>query len=212
MRSAAEELRMTAADPVSQRVGEVVVRQSGYLDRMIDALLDISQLQRDCLPIVHSDVDLYTVVEESVEPCRAELESKNQRLVVELPDEPVQMRGDQSRIIQIVRSLLENAVKFTGNGGSVYLLVNTVGPDIEVVVRDTGRGLAREELERVFDPFVQLRPDEPSDPDTNPETGLGISLCIAQHLVALHNGTIRVESAGPGEGAQFSVRLPLAGA
>lgn len=202
VRTAAEELRMTAADPNSQRMGEIIFRQVEHMERMVEALIDLSLLQRGRLQMAHASVELLRVIELAVEDCRPALESKSQRLTVNMPEHPLQVLGDEPRLVQIVRNLLDNAVKFTTNGGSIHLSIAAVGSQAEIQVQDTGCGLTPTALERLFDPFV-------SEPTPQAEAGMGVSLNIARHLVELHNGTLSATSGGPGEGSQFCVSLPL---
>src|ERR1700761_6593037 len=106
VREAAEELRMTAADPQSQRIGEVIIRQVGQMSGMIDAILDVSRLERGHLQTTPEPLDLYKVLEVAVEDCRPALEAKSQRLMVEMPDGPLVIEGDETRMVQIVRNLM----------------------------------------------------------------------------------------------------------
>src|SRR5436190_779219 len=103
VRAAAEELRMTAADPNSQRMGEIIYRQVEHMERMVAALLDLSLLQRGRLQLAHSSVELLHVIESAVEQCRPALESKSQRLIVDMPEHAARIAGDESRLVQIVR-------------------------------------------------------------------------------------------------------------
>jgi signal transduction histidine kinase len=202
VKAAAEELRMTAADPNSQRMGEIIFRQVEHMERMLDALLDLSLLERGHLQMALSSIELLGVIELAVEECRPALESKGQRLILNLPDEALRIEGDELRLVQIVRNLLDNAVKFTPDGGSIHLSIAAAGSQAEIQVQDTGCGLTPTVLSRLFDPFVLAFTAEE-------ETGVGVSLSITKHLVELHQGTISAASAGPGQGSQFCVRLPL---
>jgi signal transduction histidine kinase len=203
VRAAAEELRMTAADPNSQRMGEIILRQVEHMERMVGALLDLSLLERGRLQMAHSSVELLRVIELAVEACRPALESKGQRLILNIPEQALRTQGDELRLVQIVRNLLDNAVKFTADGGSIHLSIAAVGSQAQIQVRDTGCGLTPTVLSRLFDPFVWAS-------TAQTEAGTGMSLNITKHLVELHNGTISATSAGPGQGSQFCVSLPLA--
>jgi signal transduction histidine kinase len=203
VRAAAQELRMTAADPNSQRMGEIIFRQVDYMERMVDALIDLSLLQRGRLQMAHSSVELLRIIELAVEECRPALESKSQRLILSMPEQALRIEGDELRLVQIVRNLLDNAVKFTPDGGSIHLSIAGVGSQAQIQVQDTGCGLTPTVLSRLFDPFVLA-------PTAQADGGVGVSLSITRHLVELHKGTISATSAGPGEGSQFCVSLPLA--
>jgi signal transduction histidine kinase len=204
VRAAAEGLRMTATDPNSQRIGEIIFRGVGQMDQMIEAVLDASLLERGRLQTTHSDVQLQRVIESAVEECRPALESKSQRLILQMPDQPLRIQGDELRLVQIVQNLLDNAVKFTPEGGSIHLSIAAVGSHAQIQVQDTGCGVTPTLLPRLFEPFAVGA----STPHT--EAGLGLSLIITKHLVELHNGTISAYSTGPGQGSQFCVTLPVA--
>jgi len=204
VRTAADELRMTAADPNSQRMGEIIFRQVEQLERMVDGFLDLSLLRRGRLQMTRSSVELLRVIESAVEHCRPVLESKSQRLILSLPEQALQIDGDELRLVQIVRNLLDNAVKFTPDGGSIHLSLAAAGSQAQIQVRDTGCGLTPTVVSRLFDPFVLVTSTADAEP------GVGLSLSITKHLVELHNGTIHADSAGPGQGSQFYVSLPLA--
>jgi signal transduction histidine kinase len=203
VRAAAEELRMTAADPNSQRMGEIIFRQVEHMERMVDALLDLSLLERGRLQMTHSIVELLRVIELAVEECRPALESKGQRLILNMPEHALRIHGDELRLVQIVRNLLDNAVKFTGDGGSIQLSIAGAGSRAQIEVQDTGCGLTPTALSRLFDPLGLVSAAQA-------EGGIGVSLNITRRLVELHSGTISAASAGPGQGSQFCVSLPLA--
>src|SRR5882762_6796978 len=153
VRTAAEELRMTATDPNSQRMGEIIFRQVEHMERMVDALLDLSLLERGRLQMAHSSVELLRVIELAVEECRPALESKGQRLTLNMPEQALRIHGDELRLVQVVRNLLANAVRFTADGGSIHLSIAGAGSRAEIQVQDTGCGLTPTDLARLFDPF-----------------------------------------------------------
>jgi signal transduction histidine kinase len=206
VKAAAEELRMTAPDPNSQRIGELILRQVGDMDRILEAVLDVSCLERGRLQTARNPLDLYRVLEAAVEECRPALEAKSQRLIVELPDEPLQVEGDEPRLVQVMRNLLDNAVKFTPEAGSIHLSIAAAGSHAEIQVQDTGCGMTPTLLSRLFDPFAV------ATSTAHTEDGLGLGLIITKHLVELHEGTLTAHSDGPGQGAQFCVSLPLVSA
>jgi signal transduction histidine kinase len=200
-KSAAEELRMTATDPNSQRIGELVLSQMSHMDRMVEAMLDLSLLEQGRLQAVKTDVDLMQVLEAAVEDCRPALEAKSQRLVLQIPQYDLQVRGDRRRLVQIVRALLENAVKFTPDEGSIHLSIVLEDDRVQIRVEDTGCGVSPEHLSQVFTPFALAH--------VHKDGSLGISLSVTKRLVELHHGTISADSAGPGQGARFSLTLPV---
>ena len=121
-----------------------------------------------------------------------------------MADGPLPVRGDGARLTQIVSNLLNNAAKFTGEGGHVTLRVRRMTPHLVLSVADNGDGIPSHMLERVFDMFTQLE-----GPRTGSEDGLGIGLALVKRLVEMHNGEIEVHSAWPGGGSEFIVRLPM---
>jgi CheY-like chemotaxis protein/anti-sigma regulatory factor (Ser/Thr protein kinase) len=125
------------------------------------------------------------------------------KLTVSFPPRPVSVEADPVRLEQILGNLLSNAIKYTPRGGEVELSARAHGPELEVRVRDTGIGIPADGLHRLFDPFVQVR-----GPKDYAKGGLGIGLALVRSLVELHGGTVRAESAGPGQGATFTVALP----
>jgi signal transduction histidine kinase len=203
VKAAAEELRMTASDPNSQRAGEVILRQVGLLDEMLESLLDASRLERGRLPMTRSPVNLMSVLEAAVEQCRPALEAKSQRFTLDMTDQPLDVEGDEPRLVQIIRYVFDNAVKFTPPGGSIHLSISATDSLVEIRVRDNGCGMSAERIPQIFTPFGV---DTTGSEDAG---GLGLSLSIAKRLVELHKGAITAQSGGPGEGSEFCVTLPL---
>ena len=194
---------MSATDPNSQRSGEIILGQVGQMDRMIQSLLELALLERGLLQITQAPVELQGIIEAAVEECRPALESKSQRLVFDMPDPLLQVNGDERHLVQIVRNLFDNAVKFTPAGGSIELSIAAVDSQVQIDVRDTGCGITPEFLPQLFDPFTL------EESEARAENGLGLSLTITKHLVELHHGTLTADSAGAGQGAKFRVCLPL---
>ena len=120
------------------------------------------------------------------------------------PKKPVKLLGDAQRLTQVFINLLNNAARYTAIGGHISLLVETNGADVTVFVADTGKGIAPELLERIFDPFTQLAPR-----DTDSQGGLGLGLALVRRIVELHGGTVEARSAGVGHGSEFVVTLPV---
>src|SRR5690606_38655470 len=152
-------------------------------------------------------LDLRQVIEHSFDAARSLIEEKGHALTVALPDEPVYVDGDSVRLTQVFGNLLTNAAKYTPNGGTIKLTVETEddGSTVAVRVKDDGEGIAPDMLERVFELFTQAH-----TPDSRTHTGLGIGLALVRNLVEMHGGYVNAASDGPGCGAEFTVRLPLA--
>ena len=172
--------------------------------RLISDLLDTSRIMSGTLRLERTTVDLQTVVQGALEVVELSATEKGVDLVVDHVPEIGTFSGDPSRLQQVIWNLLANAVKFTPKGGTVFVRVRRVGQSVEIVVRDTGIGIAREFLPSVFEPFRQA--DALSERSRG---GLGLGLSIVKHLVEGHGGTVQADSHGEGQGAVFTVRLPI---
>jgi signal transduction histidine kinase len=187
----------------SRRMCEVVQRQVRYLARIIDDMLDASQLTQGRLSLHKELIVLRTVIETAIETNTPLLAKCGHCLTVSLPVEPILLAADPLRVQQIVNNLLTNAGKYTEPGGSISVAVEAVGGVARIEVRDTGIGISSEALPRVFDLFHQG-----SDRPQGGFSGLGIGLALVKSLVEMHGGTITVHSDGVGTGSSFVVRLP----
>jgi signal transduction histidine kinase/CheY-like chemotaxis protein len=187
-----------------ERALEIIERNAQAQNQLIGDLLDISQVITGKLRIKPSQVDLTHLVEMAIEGVRPAADAKNIRIEAELETGSTIMRADGDRLQQVVWNLLTNAVKFTPKNGQVKVLLRRVSSDVELVVEDSGEGIAPEFLPHMFETFRQ------SDTSTTrPHGGLGIGLSIVKHLVELHGGHIEGRSPGKGQGATFVVRLPV---
>jgi PAS domain S-box-containing protein len=193
-------------NPVTaQRAVEVIRRNARMQVQMIDDLLDVSRIVAGKLRMTVQPVDLGTVIIAAVEGLRPAAEAKEIRFQLQLDSPPGQVSGDPDRLQQVAWNLVSNAVKFTPKGGRVLVRLERVESQVEVAVSDTGCGIAPEFLPHVFDRFRQA-----DATTTRVYGGLGLGLAIVRQLVELHGGTVRVESAGEGQGSTFTVSLPLA--
>ena len=181
----------------------VIGRQIRHLSRLVDDLLDVSRLTRGKIELRKRQEELRPIVEGAVETTRPVLEQKGHRLTVSLPDEPVCLEADATRIEQVIANLLHNAAKFTDPGGRIDLAVETDGPEVVLRVRDDGQGIEPELLPRIFDLFVQ---EDRSLARSH--GGLGIGLTLVRSLVERHGGRVEARSEGPGRGSEFVVRMP----
>jgi len=192
---------------------EVVVRKSAErIERaalsqaqLIEDLLDVSRITAGKLRLDVQRVDLPEVIRNAVESLKAAAESK--AIVLKLIADPRGgfVSGDKERLQQVIWNLLSNAIKFTGKGGKVDVTVQRINSHVEIIVRDTGCGIASEFLPYVFERFRQAEMGT-----ARGHSGLGLGLAIVRHLVELHGGTVSVDSAGEGKGATFTVALPVA--
>jgi PAS domain S-box-containing protein len=194
-----------------ERVRTMMERQVGHMVRLIDDLLDVSRITSGKIRLQRHPTALTTLVSTAIETNRAGLGAKQLALSVELPDAPLLLDVDPTRFVQIVSNLLHNAVKFTEPAGRIRIAARVRPPsngtegELELSVIDSGHGISRAMLPRVFDLFVQ---GEGAAQGT--QSGLGIGLALAQRLIGLHGGTIEARSEGPDQGSTFTIRLPLA--
>ncbi|MGH8564728.1 MAG: PAS domain-containing protein [Gammaproteobacteria bacterium] len=183
---------------------EMMERQVGQMVRLVDGLLDVSRISRGKIEVRRERVELASVVHHAVEACRPALECAKHDLTLTLPPQPVYLHGDPMRLAQVIGNLLNNACKFTDQGGLIWLTVEREGEQAVIRVRDTGIGIQADELPRIFEIFKQI--------DTSLErsvSGLGIGLTLVKTLLDMHGGTVEVRSAGVGQGSEFVVRLPI---
>ena len=190
--------------PLLRSTRDVIARQISHLTRLVDDLLDVGRIVTGKILLKSERLDYRAVVQASVEAATPEFDARQHRLSVTLPPEPVHMIGDATRLTQALQNLLNNAARYTPNGGDIRLDVRLDGAVAVTTVADNGRGIASHSLERIFELFEQ----EDSGRAPN-ESGLGIGLSLARTLVEQHSGTITAQSAGPGRGSTFTVRLPL---
>ena len=212
IRSAAHVLRHSAAhgpewatNEAIRSAAEMVERQVGHMVRLVDDLLDVSRVNLGKVELRRGRIDLSAVVHQVLETVRPGCESHGQELTTAFPPQPVYVDADPIRLAQIVGNLLNNACKFTPIGGGIWLMIEATGEQAVIRVRDTGIGIAAGQLSRIFEMFTQV--------DTSRErslSGLGIGLTLVKDLVEMHGGTVEAHSAGPGQGSEFVVRLPLA--
>ena len=184
---------------------EAIDRNTHVQTRLIDELLDVSRIVAGKVELELKPVDLTAVVAEVVESARQDPRAAAVVREPVIEDDIFTVIGDPVRLHQVVMNLVSNAVKFTPAQGRVDVLLRRVDNEAELVVRDTGIGIIADELPRIFDRFHQV-----DRSNTRRHGGLGLGLAIVRHLVQLHGGSVRAESAGRDLGACFTVRLPSA--
>ncbi|MEP6503306.1 MAG: HAMP domain-containing sensor histidine kinase [Betaproteobacteria bacterium] len=194
------------------RLGVILERQVLHLSRLIDDLMDVARMTSGKLHLDRRRFDLHEVLEHVVDVCQPAMQARHQHLVVTLPARPLTVDGDVVRLAQVFANLLDNAAKYTPEGGRIALSC-TAGAcptgagagAVTITVADNGIGITPEALPRIFDPFMQ----DPLAVDFGKQ-GLGIGLTLVRELVRAHGGTVTAAGAGAGLGSEFVVVLPLA--
>jgi PAS domain S-box-containing protein len=204
VRNSLELMKLAGSDPaLLAQARSTMERQIAQMVRLIDDLLDVSRITRNRLELRRKLVDLAPIVLHAVEATRPLFEQARHELFVALPPEPIRLDADPERLTQVFGNLLTNACKYTEPGGRVWLDAEPQDDVVVVRVHDTGIGIPADRLPEVFDLFTQMdRSLERS------QGGLGIGLSLVKQIVEMHGGEVKAESAGPGEGSSFSVRLP----
>jgi PAS domain S-box-containing protein len=206
IRNAAQVLKLVGPQDANQQwAREVIERQTKHLTHLVDDLLDVSRITRGKVTLVREPLDLATIIHRAIETSRPLIESSRHQLTVVLPPETVRLDGDVTRLVQVVGNLLNNAAKFTEEGGQIRIEAAREGAEAVIRVRDNGLGLPADLLPHVFDLFTQA--DRSLD---RSQGGLGIGLTLVRRLVEMHGGRVEAQSDGPGRGSEFIVRLPAA--
>lgn len=212
IRNGLEVIRLAGVTGVVEQARIMMDRQLTQLVRLVDDLLDISRVSTGKLELRKERIELKAVIETAVETSLPAIEQAGHAFAVEVPDEPIFVDGDPTRLAQVVSNLLNNSAKYTHRGGHIRLTVELAsrvasapGADVVVSVADDGIGIPPDMLEKVFGMFAQV--DRTLEKTTG---GLGIGLSLVKGLVEMHGGTSEARSEGKGRGSEFVVRLPLA--
>jgi len=184
---------------------DVIARQTAQLTRLVDDLLDVSRITLGKITLNRSALDLRSIVAQAVEAAQPLLSARQHHLTVDVPAAPLPIWGDGARLTQIISNLLNNAARFTADGGHIALAVRREGGRAVLSVKDDGIGIQADMRERVFDMFTQIE-----WPAQRKQEGLGIGLALVKRLVEMHDGDIEARSEGPGCGSELIVRLPMA--
>ncbi len=182
----------------------IIEQQLAHMTRLIGDLLDLSRSSTGKLRLHFRDVDLLELINDVARASRHTMDTRLQRFHVDLPLQPITLVADPIRLAQILSNLLDNASKYTPEGGDIHLTAGMQAENIVIRVVDSGIGISAAGLRRVFEPFAQ---------DTHAMAfngqGLGIGLTVVKELVEGHGGTVEVISAGVGLGSEFLITLPL---
>jgi PAS domain S-box-containing protein len=203
------ELMRAHADDASganrERVQAMMQRQVDHMVHLVDDLLDMARLSEGKVELRRAAVSLDEVVHDALEISMPQVEAGGHRLDLRLPEAPVALHVDRHRIAQVLSNLLNNAAKYTPQGGRIEVEARVQDDEVAISVTDNGIGIGPELLPHVFDMYVQAHTHH-----SMAQGGLGVGLNLVRRLVELHGGRVGAESAGAGQGSRFTVRLPLA--
>jgi signal transduction histidine kinase len=188
----------------ADEIRQMMDRQLAHLVRLIDDLLDVSRISQGKIELRKERIQVADIISAAVEISRPAVDAAGHALRIDLPKDPVWLEADHTRLSQVIGNLLNNAVKYTPEGGLIRLSARADGDDVVIGVTDNGIGIPRDMLSAVFQLFAQV--DQHLD---RARGGLGIGLALVRQLVLLHGGTVEAESAGLNRGSTFTIRIPL---
>jgi PAS domain S-box-containing protein len=196
--------KLDTIEPKLKWARDVVDRQVDHLVRLVNDLLDVSRIVQGKLTLKIGLVDLVTAINQAVETSHPLIESRHHTLSVTVPEDPVYLEGDHVRLVQVVSNLLDNAAKYTPEGGRIWLTTATENGEAIISIRDNGEGISGALLPHLFDAFTQA-----TRTLDRTQGGLGLGLMIVHKIVEMHGGKVEVKSEGLGKGSEFLIRLPL---
>lgn len=205
IQSSVDVMRAGADQPRQARARDVIERQGQHMARLLSELLDIARVTRGKIVLQREPFELRTVIEDALQAVGTAAAAGQQEVRVVLPPEPITIDGDATRIKQVIVNLLDNAIKYTPPRGQLALAVSLEEQHVVIEVKDSGVGIAVDDLPYIFDPFVQA--NRTLDRCGG---GLGIGLTLVRTLVDMHGGEVLASSSGRDRGSEFTVRLPLA--
>ena len=204
IRNAVEVIRRVGSgEPMLGMARDIIDRQAAHLARLVDELLDVSRISQGKIALRKESVELGKIVAQSVETARPLIDQRGQKLVQDGPPGTVWLSADPARLAQVLANLLNNASKYTPEGGRIDLVVGATAGEATLVVRDNGSGIEPQLLPHVFELFVQGERSLDRS-----QGGLGVGLTLVKRLVEMHNGRVEASSEGLGRGATFKVTLP----
>lgn len=204
IRNGAELLRTLCSDPRQTQVVDMMSRQIVHLTRLLDDLLETARLRRGLVTLHRQSIDVGSIIQDALDAIRPAIDARRQNLLVSLPANPVRMHCDSTRLVQVLQNLLDNANRFTTEGGTLWLKAEVADDELIFEVSDDGEGIDPQLLPRLFNVFAQGE-----QPLHRPLGGLGVGLAICRNVVEMHGGTISAHSEGRGRGSHFTVRLPI---
>jgi signal transduction histidine kinase len=204
IRTAAELLKRVLTEDVMEDVQLVIERQVAHMSRLVEDLLDSARVNAGKFRLEPTGVELVDILNLAAETCRPAIAARHQHLTLRLPSDALPVEGDPVRLAQVFCNLLDNASKYTQDGGEITVTGATADDTVTITVSDNGIGIAPDALASIFDMYVQ---DERAL--TRRKGGLGIGLAVVRDLVEAHGGKIVARSAGENLGSEFVVTLPL---
>lgn len=204
LRTGLEIIKRTDLAPDTKRARDMMERQLLQMVRLIDDLLDVARITQGRLELKRAAIHLQDAIQAGIEGAMPLVDAAGHRLIVEMPEEAIELSGDSTRLAQVVNNLLSNAAKYTPQGGSITLRTFRTNGTVTISISDSGLGIPSDMLESIFDMFGQV--NQTLD---RSQGGLGIGLAIVRKIVEMHGGDVRAESAGVGKGSTFTVHLPV---
>lgn len=180
--------------------------QAHHLSRLIEDLLDVARIDQGKISLQRERVTVQSIIDSAVDTSRPKIDAGRHDLTVDVPDAPIWLDGDFTRLSQVLSNLLTNAAKYTPSEGRIQVSANRIEDRVRIDVADNGVGVPQEMQVRVFDLFTQSK-----GPDDRSREGLGIGLALVRQLVEMHEGAVELESAGAGAGSRFTVWFPIVG-
>ena len=204
--TAAQLLRVRHADEKARTMAsEIIVRQVRHMTALVDDLLDVSRVTRGLVELHMTTLDLKQIVGSAVEQALPLIEARRHALEVRMPPQRAHVRGDRTRLVQVIANVLNNAAKYTPSNGRIVLTLEVDDSHARIAITDNGNGIAPALLPDIFDLFIQGE----RSPDRT-QGGLGLGLALVRSLTTLHGGSATAESPGEGQGSTFTITLPLA--
>jgi signal transduction histidine kinase/ActR/RegA family two-component response regulator len=206
IRNSLQILRLTGeSDPTLQRVREMMERQLNLMVRLVDDLLEVSRITRGKIDLHMEALSVASVIRAAIETSRPVIDAGHHAITIDVPSGLPGLRGDAMRLAQVFANLLNNAAKYTDDGGNIHIGAWRDEDHVVVSIRDNGIGIAPDLLPRVFEMFMQVRRTA-----RRAQGGLGVGLTLVKSLAELHGGSVEARSEGLGKGSEFIVRLPVA--
>jgi CheY-like chemotaxis protein len=197
-------MRLHKEEETHKNMEDVIDRQLQHMVRLVDDLMDISRITRGKIELQQEKTLLSTILEQAIETVQPVIEERQQELKIQIPDTPICLNADKTRLAQVFANILHNAAKYTQIGGQISLNTRIEKNAVKILIVDNGMGIPKDQLLHIFDMFAQTEPSL-----SHAQGGLGIGLTLVRQLVLMHGGTVEAQSEGMGKGSCFTICLPL---